>query len=256
MYIEQVITACDTFYPNPYTKQEKYFWCDELSELLTIKFNTVYEREELSGTGGIYLLPEGVTASMIESVICGGKTLRKCEFVNNGIECSNKELYIPKNKFDRVYVIYIKPYEKIRDVEFTDTLEFGADYFITNENNLRAGDGLSITIGDTTYDNVFVLGQEFSEDGKIKVLITGAEFEAGEKEASVRRHVMEETVCPPPYDSMYIDYVLGKICYYQNDFDACNHHMSLYNSKLLDYRNWVKSHPVSDYRVTNLKNWW
>lgn len=255
MYIEQVITACDSLYPNPYTKQEKYFWCDELSEMLSIKLNTVYETKELEGAGGKYLLPEGVTASMIDTLTCGGVALKKREFGKYGIECTNKELCIPKDRYDRVYVTYIKPYDKIRDIEISEDIVFGADYFLTSEDRFLPGDTLKITVGNDVYDNVFVLGVEAVDENKIKV-ITSSEFLEQTKNAYIVRLVMEETVCPPPYDNMYIDYLLGKIAYYQNDFDACNHHMALYNSKLIDYRNWVKSHPVSDYRETKLRNWW
>lgn len=262
MYIEQVITACDTFYPNPYTVSEKYFWCDELSELLKIKYNTEYIKSELFLADGKYLLPEGVSSSMLDAIICGEKFLKKQDFREFGILCSDNfgrgEITLPENQsYKRVYAIFIEPYEKIRDITFSGKVIFGTDYFLIDKNLFRAGDIINIKIGEDVFNDVFVLDCVTDEDsGKIRVVTAGTEFPKQETECEIARKIMEKTVCPPPYDSMYIDYVLGKICYYQNDFPACNNHMSLFNSKLADYEKWLKSHPIVDYSVSKIKNWW
>ncbi len=262
MYIEQVINACDTFYPNPYTKEEKYFWCDELSELLTLKFNTQYVKSELFEADGKYLLPEGVSASMLDKIICGNQILKKQDFREFGILCADTkrgcEISIPDQKsFKRVYAIYIKPYEKIRSIEFEGVLEFGENYFLIGDNILRVGDILKITVGENTFEDVFVLSlSEDDESGMIKAGVAGAVFETGEKACRIERKVMEKTIAPPPYDGMYIDFVLGRICYFQNDFNTCNNHMMLFNSKLADYDKWLKSHPIVDYSVSKIRNWW
>ena len=64
----------------------------------------------------------------------------------------------------------------------------------------------------------------------------------------------DETLCGPPYDSMYIDYVLAKICLYQRDFDTYNQFMASFNSKLDAYKRWYMSGPPR--RADKLKNWW
>ncbi len=261
MHIKQVISACDTFYPNPYTTDEKYFWCDELSSLLKLKYNTEYVKSELKEADGKYLLPEGVFSSMLDKIICGDRVLKKQDFRKFGILCTDYsdggEIILPQPaSFKRVYAIYLEPYEKIRNISFEGNLVFGEDYFLTDKNLFRQGDILKITIGEDVFEDVFVLDCLEEADGRIAVIIKGAEFTEGDAECKIEREVMEETICPPPYDSMYIDYVLGKICYYQNDFASCNNHMSLFNSKLADYEKWLKSHPITDYTETKLRNWW
>lgn len=262
MYIEQVIEACDTLYPNPYTLEEKYFWCDELSELLTVRYNTQYVKSELTECGGRYLLPPGVTSSMLDSVICGNDVLKKQDFRTFGILCCDRdgrgEIVLPDNKlFSRVYAIYILPYEKIRNIDCELSVSFLEGAFVTDENIFRQGDVLDIKTEEKTFENVYVLDVEvLPESGKIKVFISSGDIPQGDMTVNIKRHVTEQTVCPPPYDSMYIDYVLGKICYYQNDFAACNNHMTLYNSKLSDYEKWLKSHPIVDFIKTKFKNWW
>ena len=69
--------------------------------------------------------------------------------------------------------------------------------------------------------------------------------------------ISEETIAPPPYDRMYIDFVLAKICYYQRDYDAYNQHIISFNSKLEDFARWYieRNMPV---RTTDnaVRNWW
>jgi len=69
--------------------------------------------------------------------------------------------------------------------------------------------------------------------------------------------ITEETIAPPPYDRMYIDFVLAKICYYQRDYDAYNQHIISFNSKLEDFARWYieRNMPV---RATDnsVRNWW
>lgn len=260
LYIEEVINSCDALYPNPYTEAEKYFWCDELSFLLAVKFNIQYEKTELIEENGKFILPEGVTSSLLETLICGNVEIKKPDFYKWGIICRDVggrcEIELAQNKsFKRIYAVYIIPYEKIRNIVFEGEAEFGENTFKIAKSLFRPGDELEITVNDTVYKNIFVIENEQS-DGESLVLIKGGLIPDGICNCKICRKITEQTMCQPPFDSMYIDYVLGKICYYQNDFAACNNHMSMFNSKLADYSMWLKSHPVAGYKKTKLENWW
>jgi len=66
----------------------------------------------------------------------------------------------------------------------------------------------------------------------------------------------EETLPPPPYDAMYIDFVMAKCCYYQRDFDAYNQHITAFNSKLSDFSNWyIRTHMPERETENKIKNW-
>lgn len=211
MYIEEVLKACDTLYPNSYTSEEKYFWCDELSYMLALKYNIAYEKKELT-------IPE-----------------------NNG--------------FKRIYAVFAVPHKKIRNAVFEGIAEFGDGFFKIGENIFCAGDTLEITADGQKYDNITVLGVR-EEDGEFVFSVKAGVLPEGKHDSVIRRRITEQTVCIPPYDSMYIDYVLGRICYYQNDFAACNNHMTAFNSKLDDYERWLKKNPVTGYEKSRFKNWW
>lgn len=56
-----------------------------------------------------------------------------------------------------------------------------------------------------------------------------------------------ETVCPPPFDSMYIDYVCAQIAFQQNDADEYNKFIAAFNTKFYGYKNFAGANsPISD----------
>lgn len=44
-----------------------------------------------------------------------------------------------------------------------------------------------------------------------------------------------ETEAPAPYDSLYLDYVMAQIAFYQNDMNDYNKFVTMYNQKLADF---------------------
>ena len=67
----------------------------------------------------------------------------------------------------------------------------------------------------------------------------------------------DETLVPPPYDVMYIDFLLAKCCYYQRDYDAYNQHIISFNSKLEDFAKWFieRNMPIRESE-NKINNWW
>lgn len=56
-----------------------------------------------------------------------------------------------------------------------------------------------------------------------------------------------ETVCPAPFDAMYIDYVAAQIAFQQNDLDDYDKFISRYNTRFESYKKYFGSNsPVSD----------
>lgn len=258
MYIEEVLKICDMLYPNSYTNEEKYLWCDELSDMLALKYNTAYEKKELFEKDGWLTLPDGVTASLIKKLICGGEEITDLE--SYGIICRERdgraELTLPeKGGFRRIYAVFIVPHKKIRNAVFEGEAEFGEGFFKISKNIFCAGDKLEITVDEQKYDDITVLDTR-EENGGFVFSIRAGLLPEGRHECKIRRKITDRTACIPPYDSMYIDYILGKICYYQNDFAACNNHMSSFNSRLEDYACWLKKNPVTGYEKARLRNWW
>ena len=81
--------------------------------------------------------------------------------------------------------------------------------------------------------------------------------EGQEKYVEISDPTADETVITPPYDAMYIDYILAKCCYYQRDYDSYNRHIISFNSKLEDFARWFieRNMPVRDTK-NSINNWW
>lgn len=69
--------------------------------------------------------------------------------------------------------------------------------------------------------------------------------------------INDETVVPPPYDAMYIDYILAKCCYYQRDYETYNQHIMLFDTRLDDFAKWYieRNMPVRETE-NKVKGWW
>ena len=50
-----------------------------------------------------------------------------------------------------------------------------------------------------------------------------------------------KTLCDTPYDNMYIEWLLLKMCLYSRDSDGYNQHAQVFNNTLLSYRNVMKN---------------
>ena len=55
------------------------------------------------------------------------------------------------------------------------------------------------------------------------------------------KKLCDELECCAPYDYMYVDYLIGKMCFYQNDYESCNQHMAQYNNKIALYQRFIKA---------------
>lgn len=64
----------------------------------------------------------------------------------------------------------------------------------------------------------------------------------------------DRTLCPAPYDSMYIDYVIAKINLYQHNDAGYSRHISAFNSKYSAYRKWIIGFLPPD--PGQFINWW
>lgn len=261
MFIEEVIHDCDALYPNQYTKSEKYRWCDELGAMLKAEYNKEYETVTLSAENGELLLPPWLGFDMIDRIIVSGREIEKQDFRNYNI------FYVPtypegrivfkenmKNTRD-VTIIYLAPYDKIRDITIKNiNIKTGAGYFIIPDNSFIPNDILTISDGDSIYEDVCVFDKECIEDG-VKYTVSIGALPEDEFIGSIERTVTERTPVQPPYDSMYIDYLNAKICYYQRDFDSYNQHIALFNARLNSYEKYLKQRSPLN-KGAKLINWW
>lgn len=277
MYINKVIEAADRLYPNEYTLDEKYEWCDELSAMLVNEYRKEYDKVTLQADdNGDYLLPEGISFEMIDRIFDGSSMLEKQDFRSEGVTYLsgiNRRIAIknPIKAKNDIDVIYLRQHEPIRNIEIEKEIDFISGGFTvcdTKFNGFRKGDVVSIKVISTgqVYSDIPIFevmdASQISNGVKYIGKCYNTEkdtFEGdvlkGSHLCQISRTVTEKTVCDAPYDSMYIEYILSKICYYQHDYDTYNQHTNLFNSKLAAYQMWLKERdPMAD--DGKMKNWW
>lgn len=248
MYIGEVIRRAQNYCPSEYDINEMYLWCDEVSSMLAIEDRNVFIKETLipDATGRV-LLPPNVKFENIISVSSGGRTLKKEDLRNISI---NKECLLP------VELIYLKPYMPIRVISHTGevTVDKENSKLIVETNFFKAGDVIMVQLEGLSKE-LLVCNVEFSDEKYLLTVLEGTldDF-ADSGTAIIERVVTDKTVCDAPYDGMYIDYIIAKICMYQRDFNTYNQFMTSFNSRLNAYKKWITNQlPQAGGR---LKNWW
>lgn len=273
MFINDVIRNVQDLYPSEYDLGEMYMWCNEVSSMLLIEDRNVFKTVDLPvSEDGTILLPEGVSAEYIEYVTSGNTVLEKKDMRSyggrkiyirglNGIKRKNQDQH-PKS----VTVEYLEPYRPIRLAKYRGSVDYDTDdgCFYIPVCEFVPGDILTIQIDADSddgqdLDGVPLLGVDYDPDlSKYVCTVPADTFEeltvSSDDDTLITRVVTERTVCDPPYDSMYIDYVLAKICYFQRDMSAYNQHMTAFNSRLDAYKRWLMGRMPSD--DCTFKNWW
>jgi hypothetical protein len=250
--IAEAIEKADALYPNSYRLREKLDWCHDVSALLRREVCREYEekRYELSKKEGQNLLPRGVEPEDVEYVIAGGKRLTRTDLRSF---FHSQGLYLPKEYSGRVRLVYLRtvPAYRIVKVSAEAVIESGT---LTMEplrlSGFCAGDFVSIWCGTEG----FVVQIQRVDYAKGTVSLIG-EIKDYTGTVKVTKLIRSQTECPAPYDEMYVDYLLGKMAYYQNDIALYNQHMTQFNSRISDYERYHKQHSAVDNDAKFCRVW-
>ena len=228
MKIADVIARADSLYPNLYTREEKLAWCYELTCMIYSEYKKEFKTKELAENEPLpdYILPED-----IHQVWAGNKRLEK------GDDRSFADVDYGDEKIKVIYQVRPEPY---REDEWEGTFNF------SNDENSGAGILTAPAVDFYVHDLVEIICGDETEQRHVLEVDADNYYlkepfkEQGEKSAVLKRVLTEETPMPAPYDRMYIDYLLGKIAFYQNDLQEYNKQMISFNNTLDGYAKWYK----------------
>lgn len=269
MFINDVIRRVRAAYPSEYGDREMYIWCDEVSAMLAMEDRNMYERVWLpvDEDGGI-LLPEGVDMENVEYIVINGIEINKRDLRLYGgrrlYVKGRNGVFLPNGRMhsEVADVVYLKPFSPIRAPVYSGGITVGDGAFTLPVGDFEAGDTVNITLSPGTSSElklpeVPILAREYTDGGTVYTVPedTFSEVTAGEHtECFTERCVTDKTVCGPPFDTMYVDYLLAKIMLCQHDSESANIHLTLFNSRLLAYKKWLITRmPSGDCRF---RNWW
>ena len=280
MFIKEAIERADKLINNEYDIDEKYHWCDVVSAELRAMRNDFKRVDLILYNDNTYLLPEDCDISSVEKIIAAGQEIPKRDMRTNGLYMSYAagaaaiivEFGSRTDRLcDTITIVYKPIYRPIRTPKETDVtavLTAGSDAItddtitVSPTSPFIAGDTVKLTAGSKTAEASILIRRVIPNydyrNLKCELTCGKGELSAigyGSKTIDMERVVTDRTLCPPPYDEMYIDYIAAQICFYQRKTDIYQQHIARYNTRMADYKLYLKdTEAVNDH--TQFVNWW
>ena len=254
---------CDTLFPNEFTFEEKLVWYNELGGMLCRDHLVSFEEATINpNKDGTYTLPEGITLLDVDRIIADGRVLRKKDarwcgitYISAPKGTEGTPISFKKKPNGAIKVIYQKKYEPVRKVEAEFDATISGNTFTVKNCNLKEGDKIDAITENKDYIGT-VKSVEIIDD-ETAVFTVDFTFDERDEEEDylyIYRHLTDTTLLDEPFDTLYIDFINAKICFYQRDYENYNAHMTVFNSRLADLDLYLaKALPSSPDTV--LKNW-
>lgn len=239
--IAEAIEKADGFYPNAYSYKEKLDWCYELTVMIASEIKKIYNTLIISEGEGAQFADEILTEDIVQVWVNGRRLPKSDDRSFEDIDFSQGEIKI-------VYRVRPEPYvEKEAEGKFTFQ-------------NVSSEDGKqsfgSMTAEDTYFQvhDVLEITRQGASERRCVTEVNGDTYyfadpfsQTGESEAKVVRVLTEECAAPPPYDALYLYYLLGKIAFYQNDLQEYNKQMAAFNTLWDAYaKQYKQTNPLED----------
>lgn len=242
--ILEVIDRVDTLYPNAYTMDEKLRWCDEINAMINQETTLHYDSIECTAKENEeIMLPSGVDFDNIECVYADGVRLDKTDLRSYGLFPSNNGV-MPCLNINKIKLVFLKPPTSIRNIENIGTFDVHGNYIEMTFPNLEAGDTIDITNEFNSDDEPYYKNSERYYICSVEVngiyLDRDMNIEGDNIRLAIRRIITDSTIVPPPYDAMYIEYILARMAHYQHDYNTYKACQTQFNSWLESFINWHK----------------
>ncbi len=257
MELLQVIQTADSLCPNPYSREEKLRWCDEVSAGIRREIKKIYNTVETVVHGPEELvLPDDIDFADIETAYINGRLMDKLDFRSFAAGTIPTGVSFPA----RIKLVFLTRAMPVRMVNLKGNFDVSENFIQLDSPELYPGDCIEWVllenleeepdwsranrtyIIDQVYDGLMVEENTFTPQ-------TGAPL-------AIRRVIDDLTeIDELPYESMYIEYLLAKMAMYQRDYTGYNAHMTQYNllweGLRRDYKTRAPFNPVS-----SLRNYW
>lgn len=252
MYINDVIQRVKTYYPSEYDEREMYAWCDEVSSMIAVRDNCVYNELQLrADSNDCITLPEEVEFTNIVGVRANDTQLKKSNLKLSGKSSLNV------GAAGEVTLTYLVPYKPIHTAEYTGEAIIEGDILHLSRNPFSVGDSIRlVTAAGERLVNATGIGYIVTDEYPYTIRVGADELSglAGRYDITAVRIITEKTLCSAPYDVMYVDYLMAKIALYQRDYNMYNQFMTSFNSRMDAYKRWVINYLPQD--GGKLINWW
>lgn len=257
MELIRIIDTVDSLYPNPFTLEEKIRWCDEVSAIIRRQAKKIYDTISINiGSGRGLELPDDIAFEDVEVAYLNGKAIDKMDFRSLLTDVPTLDVSYPA----RLEIVYLTKPMTTRIVSIKGEFDVSENFIKIDSPDLYPGDliewvelddtdaepdwsrATSCYILDRVYDGLVVEDNTFSPQTAMPLAI---------------RRVFDDVteIDEIPYDNLYVEYILAKMAFYQQDYTAYNAHIDQYNILWDNLRRDYKSRaPLSD--VSNFHKFW
>lgn len=257
--LTDVIRIADELCPNPYTEEEKWRWVDEVSALLCQEYRKHYQMLTCRTEGGILYLPQDVAIEQVAGIWCGGARYDKSDFRS---DCSGGRTKLWNANLltgSPVQIAFLSEHSPVRRFVLEGKWDTAPHLLKLRTPLVAVRDDLEITIqfdeeSNPDWEQAFRC-HVISLDEEGTHLAGDPLSAAEEKRMAIRRIVTDTTVLPAPYDSVYVEYLLAKMAFYQRDGEGYRAHMAQFNEGLDAYERWYKQRaPIN--QGSNFRGLW
>ena len=155
--------------------------------------------------------------------------------------------------------MYKRQPDNIRNIEVKGTYKLSENIIFGSELPLFEGDNIECVLLENLDDepnwDSCLDSYVYQNDGEAVYLTDDIFTPQTSAHLAIRRVIDDETEADPPYDRLYIEYILAKMALYQHDYDAYSAHMTQYNNLYSEYKKDYKTrNPLND--LARFKNFW
>lgn len=228
MNVGEVIKQADLLYPNNYSLMQKLNWCHNVSCTIRNEINkqVSYKKSSIETLKNDI---EEIGELNIKNIIIENHRYD----VTDIMKWFSNDKKLAKLNGDIKIEYYLSP-KSYRCGKYMGMGLVGRNRINTDEEtNFKIGDFITVEYNGNKYEGTI----NSIKDG---YLINNVTLKNYEGEMIITRRLDDELECQEPYNDMYVDYLLGKMCYYQSDYDSYNQHMSQYNNKMALYQKFIK----------------
>ncbi len=257
MELLQVISKADALCPNHYTLEEKLHWCDEVSASIRREIKKIYNTVETRVyTSEELVLPEDIDFSDIETAYVNGKQMDKVDFRSFAEGNLPKGISLPAT----IRLVYLTRALPVRYVNLKGTYDLGENFIKIDGVNLYPGDCIEwVHLSDISQEpnwneatKTYIIDQVY--DG---LVVEDNTFQPQTQAPLAIRRVIDDLteIDDLPYESMYMEYLLAKMAFYQRDYEAYSAHTTQYNLLWEGLRRDYKTRaPLNE--VSGFRNYW
>lgn len=260
MKIIHAISAADALSPNQFTFNEKIHWCDEVSLALRRDIKKYYSViETLVTCPEEFELPDDISIDDVEAAYVAGKLIDKADLRSLPHLCGSLSSVFSGSVPKILKLVYLTKPDSIRNIELKGTYKLSENVIFGSELPLFDGDNIECVLLENSDDepdwDVCLNSYVYQNDGESVYLTDDIFTPQTEAHLAIRRVIDDETEADPPYDRLYIEYIMAKMALYQHDYDTYSAHMTQYNNLYSEYKKDYKTrNPLND--LARFKNFW